>query len=1133
MTSSRLRRLPLSTLLVAFALAAAILIGAGCSGGQAPAHPGDRAGRIALSILSTPGDARCLEVLAEGRTRTEPRRFDAAPDHPFSRELTMLPLGPVTFRGRAFRVPCAAVAEGDVPTWASDPVAASLTAGVIAPIALVFKRNGQAQVTPSWEPDGRDAASTDARPPDTAPPADQPLPVPGDVRQALARLPFAEVDAVRLDGLPRSVSGHLALVPGLTADSARAGALAAAVAELAPLFRLEPANLLVEAAQADEQGHLHLRLAQRKNGLPVVGGVLLLHVDPRGVLYNAAGSAADGVELPAQALVPPAVAEAVALARPGLVAPRSSTAPRLVYTLSTRDERLYLAYDVTVEGEDAGGAAQGERVFVDATTGLEVDAWGLVPSALQRTVFSSLLASPSRTEGSAPIGNAVVDTHYDLLGDAYRCYAQLFARDSFDGRGAPLESRVNFPLMSCNAAWNGTSMLFGVASAAGGCTNLGTSPDVVTHELTHAVTQHGAALVYANEPGALNEAFSDIFAAICDGWKRGSVDGRTWLVGEDAFTRPYGLRSMADPAVDGSSRDYYPQRFTGFGDHGGVHLNSGIANLAFKLLVAGGSHPRGKTATAVAGVGMAVARDVFYRMNSHLQLSPQARFQDARAASLRLALQFHGTTARNAVAQAWDAVGVSYFAGDPAPVPPPPRCEVTLSQAAASFGFGGGSGSVRVRTLPAGCGWAASTTASWITVEPPASGAGDATIVYRVASNPSTSARTAAVIVGGQSLVVSQQANLFTCVYVTAPDEASFPAAGGAGSATISTGVLCPWTASSPVPWITITGGASGGGNGTISYQVAANPGPEARSASLSLAGAPLRVVQSAPPARRRLLIDVLGDGAVTAGLNRCGASGCSWVFDAGTRVRLTAVGESFRGWAGDCAPAGSGRLCDLVLDGDRVVSADFRVGPPPLDGGAPDGGPPPARTLAVTIEGAGTVAIPGAASCNQSCTRQVADGAALTLSASGGEFRSWGGDCAAAGSSPRCPLVMSASRKVTAVFAAAPPPPPPPPRPVITWTATTLSPVPFSVPSDGPYILEIDVTSPLVAGFVRILQTGGVVDQEIARADCRVPEGGTPPCKAARNVSLSRTGRYLVDFQLFHLRTGASTIGGHARLLR
>lgn len=81
--------------------------------------------------------------------------------------------------------------------------------------------------------------------------------------------------------------------------------------------------------------------------------------------------------------------------------------------------------------------------------------------------------------------------------------------------------------------------------------------------------------------GALNEAISDIFGALVEAFI-GKNDDDIWLHGEDSFTPSVAgdaSRYMCDPAKDNISRDYYPDRFQGTWDEGGVHINSGIANL--------------------------------------------------------------------------------------------------------------------------------------------------------------------------------------------------------------------------------------------------------------------------------------------------------------------------------------------------------------------------------------------------------------------------------------------------------------------------------------------------------------------------------------------------------------------------
>jgi hypothetical protein len=57
----------------------------------------------------------------------------------------------------------------------------------------------------------------------------------------------------------------------------------------------------------------------------------------------------------------------------------------------------------------------------------------------------------------------------------------------------------------------------------------------------------------------------------------------------------------------------------------------------------------------------------------------------------------------------------------------------------------------------------------------------------------------------------------------------------------------CAWTASSRVSWITVTSGASGTGNGSVAFSVAANPGGT-RDGTLSIGGQTFTVTQGAPP---------------------------------------------------------------------------------------------------------------------------------------------------------------------------------------------------------------------------------------------------------------------------------------------
>ncbi len=84
----------------------------------------------------------------------------------------------------------------------------------------------------------------------------------------------------------------------------------------------------------------------------------------------------------------------------------------------------------------------------------------------------------------------------------------------------------------------------------------------------------------------------------------------------------------------------------------------------------------------------------------------------------------------------------------------PPVCNYTLTPASQSFGSAGGSGTVAV-SAGSGCPWIAASTAIWLTISSGATGAGNGTVGYAVAANPSAT-RSASLVIGGQTFSVTQ-----------------------------------------------------------------------------------------------------------------------------------------------------------------------------------------------------------------------------------------------------------------------------------------------------------------------------------------------------------------------------------------
>lgn len=176
---------------------------------------------------------------------------------------------------------------------------------------------------------------------------------------------------------------------------------------------------------------------------------------------------------------------------------------------------------------------------------------------------------------------------------------------------------------------------------------------------------------------------------------------------------------------------------------------------------------------------------------------------------------------------------------------------LTIVQAAAgcTFNFTGlpsslpGSGGEADVSLQTGgaCTWQAVALPEWLTVEP-SQGTGARTLRLRYAPNSAGIQRNGFIEAGGQQLLV-RQLPTSGCIVDVSPASASFSAAGGSGSASISaTG--CPWFVSSSVSWITINSPANGSGNAQLSYTVAANSGTP-RTGTILVSGVMFTVTQA------------------------------------------------------------------------------------------------------------------------------------------------------------------------------------------------------------------------------------------------------------------------------------------------
>jgi Zn-dependent metalloprotease len=195
-----------------------------------------------------------------------------------------------------------------------------------------------------------------------------------------------------------------------------------------------------------------------------------------------------------------------------------------------------------------------------------------------------------RGEGDQPVAGANANAAYDALGATRSFYKEVLGRDSIDNVGSTLVADVNFGELYDNAFWDGQRMVFGNGDNIIFKDFTG-DVDVIGHELTHGVTQYTAGLQYTDQPGALNEAFSDIFGSCVDMYANNRDAGEhNWLIGEDVMADGlYGeaIRSMSHPgtAYDNSlmGHDPQPDSMAGYVPGGDPHLNSGIINRTFYL----------------------------------------------------------------------------------------------------------------------------------------------------------------------------------------------------------------------------------------------------------------------------------------------------------------------------------------------------------------------------------------------------------------------------------------------------------------------------------------------------------------------------------------------------------------------
>jgi vibriolysin len=482
----------------------------------------------------------------------------------------------------------------------------------------------------------------------------------------------------------------------------------------------------------DELGKKHTKLQQSLNGLKVVGGEYIVHSDGAGNVYAMNGRLAVDRSLPRNATLNGWSAIERAAAQLGIQNGTFGLKPELTYVVNERGN-AFLAWSTTVSYND--GQEHLDVLYADATNGDLVLTDSIIQHARNRRTYNlnggtSLPGTLTLQETSGTTTDVSIQKAHDYAGVTYDYYLAIHSRDSYDNAGGTLNSSVHYSTRYNNAFWNGSQMVYGDGDGSQ-FGPFSRSLDVVAHERTHAGPARSATLVYANESGALNEATSDILGSSAEAWQNG-LSANTWKLGEDAYTPATAgdaLRYLNDPAAGGDS-DYYPTRYTGTADGGGVHTNSGIANLAFYLMAVGGSHPRGKTTTVVTALdvtpltSMNMAARIWYRALT-VYMTSSTNFAGARTATAQAATDLYGAAAAASVNLAWDAVGA------PGGVTPP-GTTVTLTNGVAVTSISASTGSWKHYKISVPTGQSSLVIAM-------SGGTGDADMYVKRGSQPTSS----------------------------------------------------------------------------------------------------------------------------------------------------------------------------------------------------------------------------------------------------------------------------------------------------------------------------------------------------------------------------------------------------------
>ncbi|MFE4633361.1 M4 family metallopeptidase [Streptomyces sp. NPDC056773] len=464
-------------------------------------------------------------------------------------------------------------------------------------------------------------------------------------------------------------------------------------------------KLIVRDVVKDADGTTHTTYERTYDGIPVLGGDLTIHAKD-GVTKRVTKATNHDLKVDTTATVAPSAAEGQAVAAANAEGAKDAKASKGARKVIWAAEGApVLAFETVVGGLQHDGTPSELHVVTNAKTGAKITEWQAVETGTGNTQYSGQVTLGTTQSGStwnltdalrgshktynlnrgtsgtgtlfsgpddiwgnglpANLETAGADAHYGAQ-VTWDYYKNVHGRNGLRNDGVSPYSRVHYGNNYVNAFWQDSCFCMTYGDGDGNAKPL-TSIDVAAHEMTHGMTSVTGNMTYSGEPGGLNEATSDIFAAAVEFYANNPQDVGDYLVGEKIDIRGNGtpLRYMDKPSKDGSSKDAW---YSGIGSID-VHYSSGPANHWYYLasegsgakVVNGVSYDSPTSdGLPVTPIGRDAASKIWFRALTTGLFRSNTNYAAARTATLQAAADLYGagSTTYNNAAHAWAAINV-------------------------------------------------------------------------------------------------------------------------------------------------------------------------------------------------------------------------------------------------------------------------------------------------------------------------------------------------------------------------------------------------------------------------------------------------------------------------------------------